>query len=160
MIEGYDFNDEYYEERLYSTGNDDLDYLLEKAFCDGYEFYQKEFDLKDDIKEALRNNDEEELNRLRKKAKRKSAGIGAGIGAGHGGLNLLASRETVGQILNKAERTGGKKTRRIVGGLGIGLGLGTTTGVGAAIGSGIGKSRYNRALREAKKELDEEKKGK
>lgn len=31
------------EERLYSTGNEDLDYLLEKAFSDGYVYAQKEF---------------------------------------------------------------------------------------------------------------------
>jgi len=31
------------EERLYSTGNDELDDLLERAFCDGYEYAQKEF---------------------------------------------------------------------------------------------------------------------
>jgi len=32
-----------YEERLYSTGDDFLDDLLEKAFCDGYEYAQREF---------------------------------------------------------------------------------------------------------------------
>ena len=37
-----DYN-EYYDERLYSTGNDDLDELMEKAFCDGYEYAQREF---------------------------------------------------------------------------------------------------------------------
>ena len=31
------------EERLYSTGNDELDDLLERAFCEGYEYAQKEF---------------------------------------------------------------------------------------------------------------------
>ena len=32
-----------YEEKLYSTGDDYLDELLEKAFCEGYEYAQKEF---------------------------------------------------------------------------------------------------------------------
>lgn len=32
-----------YEEKLYSTGDDYLDELLERAFCDGYEYAQKEF---------------------------------------------------------------------------------------------------------------------
>ena len=37
-------NEEYYEdEKLYSTGDDYLDDLLEKAFCDGYEYAQREF---------------------------------------------------------------------------------------------------------------------
>lgn len=31
------------EERLYSTGDDYLDELLERAFCEGYELGQKEF---------------------------------------------------------------------------------------------------------------------
>ena len=33
----------YYSEKLYSTGDDYLDDLLEKAFCEGYEYAQKEF---------------------------------------------------------------------------------------------------------------------
>ena len=36
-----------FEERLYSTGNDELDELLERAFCDGYEYAQREFGNKD-----------------------------------------------------------------------------------------------------------------
>jgi hypothetical protein len=31
------------QEKLYSTGNDELDELLERAFCEGYEAAQKEF---------------------------------------------------------------------------------------------------------------------
>jgi len=31
------------EEKLYSTGNDELDDLLERAFCEGYEYAQREF---------------------------------------------------------------------------------------------------------------------
>lgn len=31
------------EEKLYSTGNDELDELLERAFCEGYEYAQREF---------------------------------------------------------------------------------------------------------------------
>ena len=36
-------NNNYEEEKLYSTGNDELDDLLERAFCEGYEYAQKEF---------------------------------------------------------------------------------------------------------------------
>ena len=44
MIIGRNLINEYYEdEKLYSTGDDYLDDLLEKAFCEGYEYAQKEF---------------------------------------------------------------------------------------------------------------------
>jgi len=44
MIIGRQLVDEYYEdEKLYSTGDDYLDEMLEKAFCDGYEYAQREF---------------------------------------------------------------------------------------------------------------------
>lgn len=40
----YSENEKYYEsEKLYSTGDDELDDLLERAFCDGYEYAQREF---------------------------------------------------------------------------------------------------------------------
>lgn len=35
------------EEKLYSTGNDELDELLERAFCEGYEYAQKEYARRD-----------------------------------------------------------------------------------------------------------------
>ena len=35
--------DEYEDTRLYSTGDDYLDELLERAFCEGYEYAQREF---------------------------------------------------------------------------------------------------------------------
>lgn len=44
LIQKYYSDNEYYEnERLYSTGDSELDDLLERAFCDGYEYAQKEF---------------------------------------------------------------------------------------------------------------------
>lgn len=59
----------YYSEKLYSTGNDNLDSLLEKAFCDGYEYAQREFNEEDNKKEKknkkLRFGDKIELNRLK-----------------------------------------------------------------------------------------------
>ena len=33
----------YYSQKLYSTGDDYLDDLLERAFCEGYEYAQREF---------------------------------------------------------------------------------------------------------------------
>ena len=58
MINGREFAEKFYsenvqeeEERLYSTGNDELDELLERAFCEGYEYAQKEFAEKEEKKE-------------------------------------------------------------------------------------------------------------
>ena len=58
MIIGRNLINSYYEdEKLYSTGNSDLDDLLEKAFCEGYEYAQHEYTAaveKTMAKEALR----------------------------------------------------------------------------------------------------------
>ena len=43
MIIGRQLVEDQYEEKLYSTGDDYLDEMLEKAFCDGYEYAQREF---------------------------------------------------------------------------------------------------------------------
>jgi hypothetical protein len=55
----YSENEEIQEEKLYSTGDDELDDLLERAFCDGYEYAQKEFGrtglTKEQAKEWLKN---------------------------------------------------------------------------------------------------------
>ncbi len=37
----YSDYDEYEDTRLYSTGDSDLDDLLERAFCEGYEYAQR-----------------------------------------------------------------------------------------------------------------------
>lgn len=42
MILGRDFINSQ-EEKLYSTGNEMLDNLLERAFCEGYELAQREY---------------------------------------------------------------------------------------------------------------------
>lgn len=46
----YSDYDEYYDEKLYSTGDEDLDELLERAFCEGYEYAQREFGIMDNAK--------------------------------------------------------------------------------------------------------------
>ena len=47
MIIGRELIEKQYSEiedtKLYSTGDDELDDLLERAFCEGYEYAQKEF---------------------------------------------------------------------------------------------------------------------
>ena len=47
------------EERLYSTGNDELDDLLERAFCDGYQYAQVEFAEKEDKEDSADDKDNE-----------------------------------------------------------------------------------------------------
>jgi hypothetical protein len=56
-------NNNYEEERLYSTGSDELDELLERAFCEGYEYAQKEFARRD--YEGLTTEQAEALGRKR-----------------------------------------------------------------------------------------------
>ena len=43
MILGKDYINGYQEEKLYSTGDEMLDNLLERAFCEGYELAQREY---------------------------------------------------------------------------------------------------------------------
>ena len=43
MILGKDYINGHQEENLYSTGNEMLDNLLERAFCEGYELAQREY---------------------------------------------------------------------------------------------------------------------
>ncbi len=63
------------KERLYSTGNDDLDELLERAFCEGYEYAQREFSKKSHKeyieREKERNKERDEL--LKKTTPREEA---------------------------------------------------------------------------------------
>ena len=48
MIKGYDLIDYYEDTKLYSTGDDYLDDLLERAFCEGYEYAQNEYSKMED----------------------------------------------------------------------------------------------------------------
>lgn len=74
MITGKELINEYYEsEKLYSTGNDDLDNLLERAFCEGYEYAQYEFSKKDE------DEDEEKIKKRKKRLIAASAGASLGI---------------------------------------------------------------------------------
>ena len=43
MILGKDYINGHQEEKLYSTGDEMLDNLLERAFCEGYELAQREY---------------------------------------------------------------------------------------------------------------------
>ena len=77
MITGYDLVNEYYEdEKLYSTGDDYLDDLLERAFCDGYEYAQREYAEKEENEES-----EEETSKNKKKSVGKKIAKGVGLTA-------------------------------------------------------------------------------
>ena len=85
MINGREFAERFYsenvqeeEERLYSTGNDELDELLEYAFCDGYEYAQREF------------AEEEEAEEPKKKH------TGAKVAAGVGGTAVVGAGTLAG----------------------------------------------------------------
>ena len=67
MITGKRFTERLYsenqEEKLYSTGDEMLDNLLERAFCEGYELAQKEFARRD--YEGLSKKGQEDLRKMR-----------------------------------------------------------------------------------------------
>lgn len=73
------------DERLFSTGNDELDDILEEVYYsgieDGYDYFQKEF--------AKKEEDDEELN---ERANRAGWLTGLGV-AGGGGLIALSKQE-------------------------------------------------------------------
>lgn len=97
-----------YEERLYSTGSDELDELLERAFCEGYEYAQYEFSDEEGYENddnGLTDEEREELEALREKDKkykkrRKARFAAAGTVATGGGLYLGAKNaEKLGEKL-------------------------------------------------------------
>ena len=65
MITGKRFTERLYsenqEEKLYSTGDEMLDNLLERAFCEGYELAQREFARRD--YEGLSKKGQEDLRK-------------------------------------------------------------------------------------------------
>lgn len=93
----YSENDYQEEERLYSTGDDKLDELLERAFCDGYEYAQREFA-------------EEEAEEPKKKKH-----TGAKVAAGVGGAAVVGAGGVYGaEKLGKHwEKTGREKASEI-----------------------------------------------
>jgi hypothetical protein len=92
------------EERLYSTGNEELDELMERAFCEGYEYAQKEFAKKSmkEFKDELKNLSDEELNKLGWDNFKKSVGhsVAGGIDASiAGGLTkTLLDKNATGKL--------------------------------------------------------------
>ena len=65
--------------KLYSTGNDELDDLLEKAFCEGYEYAQKEFGRTGKTKEQNKQFFTKEVNRKARRAENRRRAIEEGF---------------------------------------------------------------------------------
>lgn len=79
------------EEKLYSTGNNELDELLERAFCEGYEFAQKEFASARQRKKNVKNA-----------AKIEAAALGGEISVDQANRELgkIKGRQGTGKVLN------------------------------------------------------------
>ena len=78
-----------FAEKLYSTGNEMLDNLLERAFCEGYELGQQLFsDSKDE-------DEEKEKDKRKKKLKRLAIGTGSALAlaGGYQGYKHLERRK-------------------------------------------------------------------
>jgi hypothetical protein len=62
----YGYENEMAEERLYSTGDVELDEILERAFCEGYEFAQREFTYVDEKTGNIINADGKVIGNINK----------------------------------------------------------------------------------------------
>ena len=133
MIIGRQFAEKFYsetvqeeEEKLYSTGNDELDELLERAFCEGYEYAQKEFAEEGEKKEKNPEN-HRGLGRAY-----MLGGVGAMAGRSAGKAQVKKSIKE-GKDLDEAEREGMKKAGKVGAAAGAGtLAVAATPGVIAA----------------------------
>ena len=152
--------DEYEDTRLYSTGDSDLDDLLERAFCEGYEYAQKEYSLKDELKKALKEGDEEKIKRLKRKATGAGVVTGAAVGGITGKIGYKKLKDGIVDYINKDGKISSGNldinnddTYNKVSNLASGI-IAGGTGLAGGI---IGKARFNRALKKANKELENEK---
>ena len=104
------------QEKLYSTGNDELDDLLERAFCEGYEYAQKEFAKKDEGKKKHTG-----AKVAAGVAGTAAAGTGVVLGANELGKHLQKKgEEKMNEVTVKTGKNGKKvymdKTKGIGGG--------------------------------------------
>ena len=120
------------EERLYSTGDYELDELLERAFCEGYEMAQREFAAMDKAGKVVMDMAEvkklkaqgltmDEIKKIREKriaeANKKYEGLTQGrinqIGSQHANSSEFAKKRSLGtkakyawQNMSKAQKAG------------------------------------------------------
>ena len=94
MILGRDFINSQ-EEKLYSTGNEMLDNLLERAFCEGYELAQREFGARDRKNARAIARQVQGAEAAANKAAKEQARIQKGIDAVNkaGGIDKVQDRE-------------------------------------------------------------------
>jgi hypothetical protein len=147
MITGYDLINKYYEdEKLYSTGDDYLDDLLEKAFCEGYEYAQREFAEESDKDVKLNKEDERDIRRwsrhketadLKRKALEgdKEARKALGKKGYKLGMAVEGSLGALGGAAVGATASGKNKLRNAA--IGALIGGAAGTGVGALVGKEI-----------------------
>ena len=125
------------QEKLYSTGNDELDDLLERAFCEGYEYAQKEFAEK-------KSNDEKSPENHRGLGRAYLiGGVPAMVGR-HAGKKTTAKAIKEGKDLDEAEKEGTKKAKKI----------GAATGAGLAAASlGVEGALARKVIKENKEDI-------
>ena len=94
MILGRDFINSQ-EEKLYSTGDEMLDNLLERAFCEGYELAQREFGARDRKNARAIARQVQGAEAAANKAAKEQARIQKGIDAVNkaGGIDKVQDRE-------------------------------------------------------------------
>ena len=124
------------EERLYSTGNDELDELLERAFCEGYEYAQREYAEKKETEKSPENH--RGLGRAY-----LIGGVPAMVGR-HAGKKTTAKAIEEGKDLDEAENEGTKKAKKV----------GAATGAGLAAASlGVEGALARKVIKENKKDI-------
>lgn len=133
-----DVNNDNTQEKLYSTGSEELDAMLEKAFSEGYETAQKEF--------AKKDKDEDGENH-RGLGRAYLIGGAAGVIGRHAGKKATEKALKEGKKLDKAEEEGTKKAKKV--GAAVGAGVGAA-GVGQlAVVARKNKGAIKEALEEA-----------
>ena len=95
MILGKDYINGHQEEKLYSTGDEMLDNLLERAFCEGYELAQREFGARDRKNARAIARQAQGAEAAANKAAKEQARIQRGIDAVNkaGGIDKVQDRE-------------------------------------------------------------------
>ena len=122
-----DVNNDNTQEKLYSTGSEELDAMLEKAFSEGYEYAQKEFAKKDP----------EEGKNHRGLGRAAVVGGAGGVVGRHVGKKATEKALKEGESLSDAEKKGDKKAVK----------------AGAAVGAAVGAANAIKNDRPASFEL-------
>jgi len=118
-----DRNYDYYEdERLYSTGINELDEILERAFCEGYEYAQREYAEKEEKKSKTDNH--------------RGLGRSYYLAGVPGVAGRVAGRSTEKKMIKKgkSEEEAEVKGRKVASATGAGAAAGTAAAALGTIG--------------------------